>query len=119
MLQYIPLKFKLERVEKIVANLKAHGASPQEIDKATETIYGRVTDDHLARIAGTLKAANPGMPDAVFNELKGHDDWDAKAFEKFIADNALKEDEETKQWLLDLDYFRTTHKLRRDDRWQS
>jgi hypothetical protein len=119
MLQYIPLKFKLERVEKIAANLKALGASPEEIEKATETIYGRVTHDHLERIAGTLKAANPSKPEALFNELTAHDDWDQKAFEKFFADNGLKEDEETKQWLLDLDYFRSTRKLRREDRWQS
>ena len=119
MLQYIPLKFKLERVEKIATNLRALGASPEEIEKATETIYGRVTHDHLDRIAGTLKAANPGKPEALFNGLTAHDDWDAKAFEKFITDNSLKEEEETKQWLLDLDYFRSTHKLRREDHWQS
>ena len=119
MLQYIPLKFKLARVEKIAANLKFLGASPEEIEKATETIYQRVTHDHLERIAGTLKSANPGKDDALFNELTAHDDWDAKAFEKFIADNGLKEDEETKQWLLDLDYFRDTRKLRREDHWQS
>jgi hypothetical protein len=118
-LHYLPLKFKLERVEKIAANLKALGASPEEIEKATETIYARVTQDHLDRVVGTLKAANPGKPEAVFNELTGHGDWDSKAFEKFIADNGLKEDEETKQWLLDLDYFRQTHKIRRDDHWQS
>jgi hypothetical protein len=119
MLQYIPLKFKLERVDKIAANLKALGASAEEIEKATETIYDRVTHDHLERIAGTLKAANPGKAEALFDALTAHDDWDAKAFEKFIADNGLKEEEETKQWLLDLDYFRSTHKLRREDHWQS
>jgi hypothetical protein len=118
-LQYIPLKFKLERVDKIAANLKALGASPEEIEKATETIYGRVTHDHLERISGTLKAANPGKEEALFNSLTARDDWDARAFEKFIADNGLKEDEETKQWLLDLDYFRSTRKLRREDHWQS
>jgi hypothetical protein len=36
MLQYIS-PFKLERG--IAANLKALGASPEEIEKATETIY--------------------------------------------------------------------------------
>jgi hypothetical protein len=60
MIQYIPLKFKLARVEKIAANLKSLGASPEEIEKATETIYQRVTHDHLERIAETLKSANPG-----------------------------------------------------------
>jgi hypothetical protein len=118
-MQYIPLKFKLERVAKIAENLKALGASPDEIKKATETMYGRVTHDHLERIAAALKAANAGKPQAMFNELTGHDDWDAKAFEKFIADNDLAEDEETRQWLLDLDYFRQNRKLRRDDHWQS
>jgi hypothetical protein len=118
-LQYIPLKFKLARVEKITANLKALGASPEEIEKTTATIYQRVTDDHLGRVAGTLKGANPGMDDALFNEVRAHDDWDQKAFERFFADKGLKEDEETKQCLLDLDYFRNTHKLRREDHWQS
>jgi hypothetical protein len=74
MLPYVPLKFKLERVEKIAANLKALGASPEEIEKATETIYQRVIRDHLERIAGTLKSVNPGKDEALFNDLKTHDD---------------------------------------------
>ena len=78
-----------------------------------------MTHDHLERIAGTLKGVNPGMDDALFNQVRAHDDWDQKAFEKFFAENGLKEDEETKQCLLDLDYFRSTHKLRREDHWQS
>jgi hypothetical protein len=78
-----------------------------------------VTHHHLERIAGALKAANPGKAEALFNALTAHDDWDAKAFEKFIADNGFKKEEETKQWRLDLDYFRSTHKLRREDHWQS
>jgi hypothetical protein len=52
-MQYIPLKFKLERVAKIAENLKALGASSDEIKKATETMYGRVTHDHLEHIAAT------------------------------------------------------------------
>jgi hypothetical protein len=119
MLQYIPLKFKLARVDKISANLKAPGASPEEIEKATETIYQRVTHDHLDRIAGTLRAANPDMSDALFNQVTAQDNWDQKAFEKFFIEHGLKVDEETKQCLLDLDYFRANHKLRREDHWQS
>jgi hypothetical protein len=119
MLQYIPLKFKLERVEKIATNLKALGASQEEIDKATATIFDRVNQDHVGRIVGALKNANPDKPTTLFDGLEAHADWDAKAFEKFIADNSLTADEETKQWLLDLGFFRTTHKLRREDRWQS
>jgi hypothetical protein len=119
MLPYVPLKFKLERVEKIAANLKALGASPEEIEKATETIYQRVIHDHLERIAGTLKSVNPGKDEALFNDLKTHDDWHQKAFEKFIADSGLKRMRKPSKWLLDLDYFRSTHKLRREDHWQS
>ena len=104
-----------------MTNLKALGASKEEIDKATETIYGRVTHNHLERIAATLRNANPSKNDdpKFFNKLTSHDDWDQRTFEKFFADNHLKEDEETKECLLDLDYFRSTHKLRREDHWQS
>jgi len=119
MLQYIPIQFKLQRVQKIAANLKALGASPEEIARATETIYARVRTDHLARIAALLKNANPDKPAAMFDGLTGREDWDAKAFEKFIAENGLKEDDETKEWLLDLDYFRANLLVRRPERWQS
>ncbi len=119
MLQYIPIQFKLPRFQKIAANLKALGASPEEIARATETIYARVRTDHLARIAALLKNANPDKPAAMFDGLTGREDWDAKAFEKFIAENGLKEDDETKEWLLDLDYFRANLLVRRPERWQS
>ena len=55
----------------------------------------------------------------MFDGLTGREDWDAKAFEKFIAENGLKEDDETKEWLLDLDYFRANLLVRRPERWQS
>jgi hypothetical protein len=71
-LHYIPLKFA--RIDKIAANLKALGASQEEIEKATATIYQRVTHDHLERIAGTLKGANPGMDDALFNQVTAHEE---------------------------------------------
>ena len=47
MLQYIPLKYKPERVENIAKTLENLGAKKSEIEEACSTIYGRVHDAHV------------------------------------------------------------------------
>jgi hypothetical protein len=120
MLQYIPLKYKLERVEKIVETLKKLGASETEIDGACSTIYTRVTNDHLRRILYSLRGANPGK-EALFEGIDDGkmDGWERVQLEKFIKDNDLKKNQEAEEWLLDLDHFQKTKKLRREAQWQS
>jgi hypothetical protein len=120
MLQYLPLRAKLERVQKIADTLKALGASQIEIDKATATIYERVTRDHLDRIKGALTKSNAGK-DAALNELSSDaaEEWDTATFKKYIADNGLERNDVADEWIADLEYFRTNHKLRRPTEWQS
>ncbi|MFA6546883.1 MAG: hypothetical protein WCS99_20875 [Limisphaerales bacterium] len=68
-LQYIPLKFKLERVAKIVETLEKLGASEAEIEKACSTIYQRVANDHMRGVFHTLLSSNPEKK-ALFEGLE-------------------------------------------------
>jgi hypothetical protein len=118
--QYIPLKFKLERVEKIAATLKALGASETEIEAVTATIYGRVINDHENGILYALREINP----AKVKLFDGLDDgkmssWDKAKIEEFITSNGLIRNEEVEERFLDLDFFLKNRKLRRPDKWQS
>lgn len=120
MLQYIPLKHKLERVEKIKETLKNLGASPKEIDEACSTIYGRITNDHIKAILFALKTSNPGKEKLFEGIEEGKmDNWDKGQLETFIKDRELTKSSETNEWLLDLDYLLRTRKLRREKLWQS
>ena len=58
-MQFIPLKHKLERVAKIEETLRKLGAPEKDIEEAMSTIYQRVTGDHVVRILYNLRAANP------------------------------------------------------------
>jgi hypothetical protein len=120
MLQYIHLKYKLERVAKIADTLKKLGASREEIDKACSTIYERVTNDHIRRILYSLKSSNPGKEELFKGVNDGKmDNWDKGKIEAFIKENNLNKSEDTDEWFLDLDYFLKQRKLRREDKWQS
>ena len=120
MLQYIPLKYKLERVQNIADNLKKLGASQDEINDVCKTIYSRVTDDHVRRIIASLRDPNPNKEDFLNNMLeKKLDEWDASKIIKLINDNNLKKSEETDECFSDLEYFLKNKKLRREDKWQS
>ncbi|MDD5141722.1 MAG: hypothetical protein PHY43_15845 [Verrucomicrobiales bacterium] len=120
MLQYLPLKHKLERVEKIAETLKNLGASPKEIEEACSTIYQRVTDDHMRRVLYSLRSSNPGK-ESLFEGLDDGkmDNFDKSKLENFIKDNKLKKSEETEESILDYDYFLKNKKLRREEGWQS
>lgn len=120
MLQYIPLKYKLERVAKIADMLKKLGASQGEIEEVCSTIYNRVTNDHIRGILHSLKNSNPGK-DTLFEGINDGkmDDWDKAKIEKFIKENKLSKSKETDEWFLDLEYFLKNRKLRREDKWQS
>jgi hypothetical protein len=91
MLQYIPLKYKLERVEKIAETLKNLGASEEEINKACSTIYQRVTSDHVRSIFYSLRQANPGKEQLFQGIDDGKlDGFDVNKLDDFIRDNGLK-----------------------------
>ena len=120
MIRYIPLKDKLERVQNIADNLKKLGTSQNEINDVCDTIYSRVTNDHIRRIIGSLRNLNPDKIDLIKKILEEKfDDWDEPRIIKFINDNNLKKSEETDECFLDLKYFMKNKKLRREDKWQS
>ena len=120
MMQFIPLKYKLERVEKIAETLKKLGVSDKEIQEVCSTMYERVTDDHIRGVLSALKSSNPGKEKLLEGLGDGKfDGWDKAKFETFIKDNELKKNENAEEWLEDLEYFLKTKKLRREDNWQS
>ncbi len=118
MLQYIPLKHKLERVEKIEDNLRKLGASKEEIEVACSTIYERVGSDHIRNVLRSLLNSNPEKK-GLFEGLDDGKMDSIRDFEKFIKDNDLKRSKETDEAILDLQYFLKNKKLRREDQWQS
>ena len=120
MLQYIPLKYKLERVEKIAKTLEKLGAKKDEIEEALSTIYSRVRDDHVKAIFRCLKAANNDKQE----ELEGLEecdvsDWNEGKIRDFIEKNNLVCDDQVTESIADFEYFSLHKKLRREDRWQS
>jgi hypothetical protein len=120
MLQYIPLKYKLDRVQKIAATLKELGASQAEIDLATGTIYGRVSHDHLTAILYLLRDLNKDKAPLFQGIDEGKmNSWDQSTVENFITSNGLVKNDEIDERFLDLEFFERTKTLRRPDRWQS
>jgi hypothetical protein len=121
MLQYMPLKYKLQRVEKISTTLKALGASQDEIDKACKTIFDRVGIDHVRRIIWSLKSANADKDGTIFAGIDDgkFDNFRSEQIELLVKSNVLKKDPEVEERFLDLDHFLKTRKLRREDDWQS
>ena len=120
-MQFIPLSHKLDRVEKITETLRKLGATEQEVQEVCSTIYQRVVNDHIRNALGSLKTANTGSA-AIFHGLddwKATDGWDKNRLEEFIVEHGLTKDENTSEWLSDLDYFIENRKLRREDKWQS
>lgn len=119
MMQYIPIKDKLERVEKIKATLKKLGASGDEINEACSTIYERIQNDYLERILRSLKEGNEQNL-SLFDDFENWklDDWDLERIEKFISTNSLTQNDETKEWIKDFKYFLTHKKIRKYDKWQ-
>lgn len=120
MLQYIPMKYKLERVAKIRETLRELGASEKQIEEVSSIIYQRVTKDRIWRVLYKLRDWNPEKK-SLFEGLDRWDiyDWDRAKLDKFISDNDLKKNEETEESIRDLDYFLKNRKLRREDLWQS
>jgi hypothetical protein len=120
MLQYIHLKYKLEQVATIAETLKKLGASDKEIEGTCSVLYQRVTNDHMRKVLYTIKEANPDKQ-TLFEGLDAGkmDDIDRSKLENFIKNNALKTSENTKEAILDLDFFLKNKKLRRESEWQS
>jgi hypothetical protein len=120
MLKYVPLKYKLEYIEKISSTLRQLGASESEIEDTCATMFQRVRSDHIKAAIRSLKKANKDKS-AVFDGCEDWaiHDWDKDRLEAFVREHALDRDEEVAEWISDLDYFERTKKLRRDDKWQS
>ncbi|MBL0717434.1 MAG: hypothetical protein JJV89_05235 [Desulfosarcina sp.] len=120
MLQYIHLKYKLERVAKIADTLRKLGASQEEIEEACSTLYGRVTNDHIRRILYSLKNSNPEKKELFEGINDGKMvNWEKGKIEIFIKEHNLNKSEDTDECFIDLDYFLKNRKLRREDKWQS
>jgi hypothetical protein len=120
MMEYIPLKYKLEQVANVADTLRKLGASDKEIEETCSTLYERVTNDHLRKVLYTLREANPDKK-ALFDGLdEGKmDDMDMGKLDNFIKNNALKRSKATDEAILDLDFFLKNKKLRRENEWQS
>jgi hypothetical protein len=120
LMQFIHLKYKLERVAKIAETLRRLGVSDKEINEATSTMYERVTSDHISQILHSLRTANPGK-ESLFAGLDDGkmNDWDKAKLDKFIKDNNLTVNDEGAEWIKDLDFFLNNKKLRREEKWQS
>ncbi len=120
MLKYIPLKYKLQRVEKIRETLRKLGATEEEITKACSTMYDRLEADHRKRILLTLLNAN-GEKKQLFDGLDGWDteEWDRARIQRFIEEHGLTKSKDVEAALLDLDHYSQTKTLRRPDAWQS
>lgn len=119
MLQYIHLKYKLERVAKIADTLHKLGASDKEVADAGGLLYQRVTSDHLSRVFSSLRRSNPGK-EASFESLDRTktESWDTARLEAFIEDNGLTKSEEVEEYIRDLEYFVKNRRLRRESQWQ-
>jgi hypothetical protein len=120
MLQYLPLKGKLERAAKIEETLRKLGASESEVEEATSTLYYRVINDHIIKILYSLKGSNPGK-EALFEGLSDGkmNGWDKAKLDKFIKDNNLKTSDDAAELFQDLDFFLKNKRLRREELWQS
>lgn len=117
MVEYWPLKSKLERVEAIEASLRKLGASSEEISKVTANLYGRVIRDHILTALSLLRSANPGK-ESLFKGLEDGKMDDIQDINKFIKDNGLKTNREVEEAVEDLNYFRKNKRLRREEGWQ-
>ena len=98
------------------------GASQAEIDAACATIYGRVTADHIQRVFYSLQQANTDKGTEMFAGIRDgkFDGYDThEKIQEFIKANGLKENKDVEENLEDLEFFLRTHKLRREDTWQS
>jgi hypothetical protein len=120
MLQYIPLKYKLERVEKIAKTLAKLGAQKEEIEEVCSTIYSRVHDDHVKAVLRYLKTANKDKQE-VLKELEEGDvsGWNDEKLNDLIETNNMVCDDQVTETLKDFKYFSLHKKLRREDKWQS
>src|SRR5574341_805899 len=118
MFQFIHLKYKLEDVKKIAQTLAKLGASEDEIQEVCGVIYDRVRSDHIRAILHQVKIANEDK-DNLFIDFDNwkFSEWDKARVEKFIKDNSLIVSQEANELITDLDYFLSTKKLRREDRW--
>ena len=120
MMQYMHLKYKLDRVAEIANTLEKLGASQKEIDDVCSTIYNRVTNDHIRRILYSLKTVNLDKENLFEGINDGKmDGWDKAKIEGFIKEHELIKNEDTDEWFRDLDYFLEKKQLRRKDKWQS
>ena len=109
-----------DKLIEIAETLKELGASDNEIEDVCATIYNRVINDHTRRILLSLKNVNPekGQLFEGINDGK-MDDWSKDKIEKFVEEHNLIQSDETKESIIDLDYFLEHKKLRREDKWQS
>lgn len=119
MFQFIPLKYKLQRIEHIADTLRTLGATQDEIDKACRTIFARVEADHARRVGAALLAANPSVEKKIFEGDSRFDDFRPSNFETFIKENKLQRNTEVEEKLADFQFFLEKHKLRHEDDWQS
>jgi len=119
-LQFVHLKYKLDRVSKIAETLKRLGASEAELEEACSTLYERVESDHINALLRSLKASNPDK-DQLFQGIDEgkFSNWKKEQVEALVLEKNLKTNDEYKKWIESLDYFLSVKKLKNPDDWQS
>ncbi len=119
MLQYLHLKYKIEKIENIRGSLQELDISEKEIDQALNVFTSRVFADHMKRI---LIHLNKKLPEEkkLFTEIKDINahDWDLERVNKAISENEIELEGELKEAIFDLEFYKDNKKLRRESKWQ-
>jgi hypothetical protein len=118
--QYIPLKYRYERIQDIENSLRDLGVSKEEIEKTTSFFYSAFHEDHVKRIVfAVLK--DEDAPDPVKEALepyKEKDDLEDFEFKNVAGWSEYKPSKVIDELLLDLKHFDSEKSFRRIDTWQ-
>lgn len=113
---YIPLKYKLQRLDKIKQTLMELGVPKGEVESALSTMYEALTERFVHTALYHLSEINPDQAE-LFDGLGDWDleGWNDTTLRNLIRDQRLKTDEKTKSQLEDLGFWIKHRQLRRPD----
>ena len=119
MLQYIPMKYRIEQIKDIEKSLISLGIAEDRVNKATEFFYSVIEQDHIKQIFYAI-LKEEGAPTALKESAKRMtesfpDDFD---FHEFMAKQDWKATGETAERIADLEFFKSKRTFRRIDIWQ-
>jgi hypothetical protein len=118
-MEYIRLPYKIEQIGHLKKILREMGIPENDIDKSVGGLDKRVRRDHMRRI---LDIVNKQLPDnkKISKDIWTLDvsTWDINRVRKLLKDNAMEEQGDLKDAILDLGYYEKNKKLRRESIWQ-